>query len=597
MCIRDRSRASPAALSEEPNLKPDRQVTAYSRKRRASSDQPEQLGFDAADDPDAPGRASRRARVVAKKTILVAPVEVDTLLSSEPSPDSEDDDVSPPTQPEFKVPEFKVRPPVVSEFAIPRLPAKRRLNSSTRMDNRQGLRFSRDSHELHSNGEVDMMIDDMEYQQQGLGPGQKLVVQQASAVQITTLLCNPKMRHMLRGRNLLAGVLHKLRDACMDGDRIQDYVLCVSTLLAILVFTRSQREAVCVPEDMIDFLMAVLKTPPNPGPIGSTHLKPLKTAARVLKVCHSCDGKLPLRAVPTALEALSHLLKHSEQFRVRVVGIGGFESVAEALANRLKGLQEGNEAHPCIEEMACCLKVLDTLTGRKLGEHMATHKRALLHTLCGLLVHCKKLLVVPDFDFEGDSLRDLAVECILGVLRVLVNLTNEDADAGATFAAAGGLDAASSLLLFTDESEYDILALSLGLLINCVEHSNDNKFAMRSVMLAPVQSTRGRPGAKSGQPALKALCELFQSRAKKKNGQPAKQAQDNAIAAYSALLIGCISQEASNREDVLGYLKAETFGGILAVLRQFLRDQAMAGIGDELTKMRECIEEIIDDLS
>ena len=39
-------------------------------------------------------------------------------------------------------------------------------------------------------------------------------------------------------------------------------------------------------------------------------------------------------------------------------------------------------------------------------------------------------------------------------------------------------------MLFTGDDEYDLLVLALGLLINCLEHSQNNQIRMRTIVLS-----------------------------------------------------------------------------------------------------------------
>lgn len=461
---------------------------------------------------------------------------------------------------------------------------------------------------MHAGGDVETLIDDVMYQQQGLQSKQKLAVKQTSAVQVALLCTDAKMRSILRGRNLLSSLFHQLSGAATEEGKLTDVVITLSTLLTIALFGTNQLEASCLPSECIKFLLDVLRTPPELSKTSACTdltMQLSKIAQAIGFISSTRDQKCAIQPRKTAIYTLERLLKQNHKFSNVLLCNNGFGLIVEIFSTRLAGLtQISGDSIGSIQEMILCLRVLDIVTcfrseaqQSEMEQHIRSHKKHLLSELCSVLDKSEEILCVPDFEFEVESIRETSSEYLLAVLRVLVNLTNEDADAGATVSAVGGLNAASSLLLFTGESQYDLLALTLGLLINCVEYATDNKQAMKNIMVKRSQQSarefrRGRGGGDHVEiPALQLICELFTARAASKSGHPQKQAQDSAIAGYAGLLIGCISVEESIRKDVLTYLQAPNFDVIKAVLRQFIRDQRRAGIASG--KMTDSIENIL----
>jgi len=473
-------------------------------------------------------------------------------------------------------------------------------------------KFVKSGLKLHTAGDLQSLLDDLVYQQQGLDPAQKVGVQQASAIQIAVLSSNPKIRQVLRARNLLSPLLSQLSALSLSDDEPGDYTLCLATIVTMAAFAKNKQEASSLPSSCILFLLSMVRSPPQyvKPPIqqssGEDQHNKLVTTAHALGVCgrRSLETQ-SLGVAKAALRTLDCLLQLSSASNALLLSEGGFGTVADMFNGGQSNLRDGSaeDTSATIKEMILCLKVLTHATCCSLDEKLfiMPHRATFLSSLCSALGYCKKMLSVPDFDFEGESVRELTTEYILGVLRVLVNLTNEDSAASQAFAQAGGLRTASEcLLIFTHEAEYDILALALGLLINCVEHSKENQQMMCTIQISSkstAKSTSDRfADPDDRQPIFPVICNLFTSTASRKNGQPTKQAQDNAIAAYSALLIGCIAQEESNRVEMLACLQAKSFAAIEAVLRKFIRDQAVAGMGDQVSKLQESIEAILVEL-
>ncbi|EEC15074.1 hypothetical protein IscW_ISCW011681, partial [Ixodes scapularis] len=154
--------------------------------------------------------------------------------------------------------------------------------------------------------------------------------------------------------------------------------------------------------------------------------------------------------------------------------------------------------------------------------------------------------------------------CLLSVLRVLLNITHESPLGSSVVGSQPGLLCAILLCILQvprsvpSEQRFDLLVLSLGLLINMVEHCESNR--ERLVNTETVGSFESVCDEME-MPAFNALMDVTLQKA-------GKHMEHSIICAYIALLLGCVVQ---NNKEFAEKLREHTPDGNFVVLVEALK--------------------------
>lgn len=210
---------------------------------------------------------------------------------------------------------------------------------------------------------------------------------------------------------------------------------------------------------------------------------------------------------------------------------------------------------------------------------------------------------------------NLVADCLLTVIKVLMNLTNDNAAGCQQIAACGGLEALSSLIarhfpsfglsscgeikentLFTSaipelgsqtdlhlsDQELDFLVTILGLLVNMVENDGNNRSRLAGVKVSLPRSG-GLSEVQTGMIPL--LCSIFLANrgavetsedeqswdAEEMVLQGEKEAEKMIVEAYAALLLAFLSTESKNiRNSIASYLPDRSLKVLVPVLERFV---------------------------
>lgn len=210
---------------------------------------------------------------------------------------------------------------------------------------------------------------------------------------------------------------------------------------------------------------------------------------------------------------------------------------------------------------------------------------------------------------------NLVTDCLLTVIKVLMNLTNDNAQGCQQIAACGGLEALSSLIarhfpsfglsscreikddtLFTNaipelgsqadvhlsDQELDFLVTILGLLVNMVENDGNNRSRLAGVKVS-LSRSGGLSEVQTGMIPL--LCSIFLANrgagetsedeqswdAEEMVLQGEKEAEKMIVEAYAALLLAFLSTESKNiRNSIANYLPDRSLKVLVPVLERFV---------------------------
>ncbi|XP_024538615.1 wings apart-like protein homolog isoform X1 [Selaginella moellendorffii] len=192
----------------------------------------------------------------------------------------------------------------------------------------------------------------------------------------------------------------------------------------------------------------------------------------------------------------------------------------------------------------------------------------------------------------GSSARcKLEEECLLSAVKVLMNLTNDNATGCKQVGACNGIFSVASLLVSNypresqEEMSLDLLVTVLGMLVNLVEKDKSNRSQLAALDLKlPSHIASG-----NGRGILTLLCSLFLS--KQGSGEAAeareksiikvedddtvqrgqREAENMIVEAYTALLLAFLSTESDRaRQAIAERLPGEGLLSLVPVLERFV---------------------------
>eukprot|EP00736_Rhodelphis_marinus_P009985 Rmarinus@m.7481 len=176
-------------------------------------------------------------------------------------------------------------------------------------------------------------------------------------------------------------------------------------------------------------------------------------------------------------------------------------------------------------------------------------------------------------DSQSSSAVEVWMECTLATLRVLMNATNENSLGCALSSASGAPAVCLKLLVFCRRANslllkdcFDVVVLSIGLLVNLLEWSLPTRHTVRS--LEVLWCGRKRTG-------IDFVYDYFED-CLKETPQTAEMELENTVqVAYLALLLGVLVRDCPpNRKLILDRLPSESLHPLISVLDDFMSFQA-----------------------
>ena len=381
--------------------------------------------------------------------------------------------------------------------------------------------------QLRSKGESDRFLDDFNYLVEGLDLEMPLSVRRSTAIEVLRRLCEPDTMRKLKATGFIEKVYLDFRRAeAGNGDRVLDSAL----IFLVALMSRDQRVAEALlrvdctevaarenaaldnatGSDMLAVTSRLLRRPWAVDEVG-TRERPRGTSeadAKSLRSLRSVIDASPLKhddtIVPSvmslALLTLSIISSQpprqlfSPQKHIALSGVLG--SVANFLCDtgvsikrRLKAYESGMDLPPVDDavDVGCidlALRTCEACLAADEESHfvLADNAERLLAWICELILFCTATLA------HGAS--QPAQECLIGALKVLVELTSSTAEWNA--ALSGDARALWSLLVLVAPSRYeqahvsddattfDILCLALSTLTNVCETSASAREHLRN---------------------------------------------------------------------------------------------------------------------
>ncbi|XP_076329388.1 wings apart-like protein homolog isoform X2 [Tachypleus tridentatus] len=519
------------------------------------------------------------------------------------------------------------------------------------------------AHQCHEFGETQEFSDDVEYLLEGIQFVNKTGTRCLSVLSLATKCMAPSFRIYIRAH----GTAPKIFSALMDAPTEPNLALCTALLLFIL---SQDRLTIDLDARSLSLMLQLLETDPEDvdlevmsqsssedGDALSSRVQVSKNREKVIQLCEQMKlnghaKHLSLDKINTGNLAMETLLslssrKAGEWFKEDIRTLGGLDHIVDTVKmcvtyfDPQEPLQHREDAQlDRIRKIDQCLRVLENVTYMN-GDNQAyllSYKESTLVLSCVRMLRACRVSIphhpllctparnqaIPLSNLEGVGAALLS--CLLSLLKVLLNLTHESS-LGCQLVGShpGLLDCALLCILQMPqymplEQRFDLLVLSLGLLINLMENCKDNreKFifaqtvrsfdsqndceevsaveAFVEVFMDRVEAARQ---SEEQADALLSTPEEKQQQAEKQNTQEknqdmgtttpqsvqtddledtlmkalqkaGKNMEHSIIGAYIAILLGCTIQ---NNEDFTSILKShmpqENFTVMVEVLKKF----------------------------
>ncbi|ORX88394.1 hypothetical protein K493DRAFT_411035, partial [Basidiobolus meristosporus CBS 931.73] len=366
-------------------------------------------------------------------------------------------------------------------------------------------------HELRELGESKRFNDEMEYVLGGLDPEQSLSVRRTSCLELTRKLLSGSFSMKLRAHNFIPKIYELLRE-----QNDTTILSCRAFMLYLLTQDKRNLEFLPLEDHCLELLGKLLTVEPDPlvqPNWGSTKsekrlIKELRELVATSKpVLPEASISVKSLAARTLLSIVSRKSRNDEVTRTRVRESGILDIVCRILEEDLMTMnQQLNDAnqpkldYETLLESAPYLRILENATQFCPANQDAV---ALYKNLFRRL-----LILALFFQVEGTSGSPQkaiqAMDSISGVLRLLINLTNEHEKCSHLVSEQPGLSVVMRLISFSQSnkiessdtginetlsaSRYDVTLLSIGLLINIVDASEECKDIIRETEFCPNES-------------------------------------------------------------------------------------------------------------
>uniref|UniRef100_A0A7S0HYW2 Wings apart-like protein C-terminal domain-containing protein n=1 Tax=Hanusia phi TaxID=3032 RepID=A0A7S0HYW2_9CRYP len=458
-------------------------------------------------------------------------------------------------------------------------------------------------------GQARAKLDDIDFVIDGLVSSQSADVRMASTVSLVKLCRDGEMRALLRAHSLVDKVLE-----CLQGIADKEDSLTLPVAAALFYLSLDSANTQMVKGSTCRLLFQVMTSPASAtAPLTQLEqeAKPLRRfqkrksdestanklqdlAGKVIEICvQDCDvleipSEVEDRASLVTAEhlmvlACSHLLSRDSAFRESFRVVGGLEKssllLLEALGDASRKTSAWLADARLVYRLGRDLSLMEAVTF--LNE---TNQRSVLQgseeVVPGLIQLVSIITEKIKERQERDEMSSKIERCRLSALKILVNLTNHNETGWRQLGAAGGVDQIFQVLeacsSTSSADSYDALTLSLGLIINCIELSAENREQLLAVR------------ASSGKRSLQLLTELFRSKVVAVNGEikfDKMKIEDLVLAAYTSVLLGCSIQDSpAGLQMVKEALGEWTLLSLIQVLDYFIVCHQEADKGQTATE-------------
>ncbi|CAH1764049.1 5583_t:CDS:10 [Entrophospora sp. SA101] len=405
------------------------------------------------------------------------------------------------------------------------------------------------SHVLREVGENSRFTDEMNYILDGLRSSQPLNVRRTSGMELAQKLLNKEFLLKIRAHNYIPKIYSNLI-AHKDTDKHNsEFLLLEHGLLEMII------NSIDVSYDpFIDN---------NNRSLEKYEKKLVNDLRDIIFQSNIFTDKSQISLKAIALRTLSSITSsrtRNESLIKRKLRVSGglsfvinalkleFELVSVLLINIKKNKPSTSKIKLNFRQIIHCLKILEnaTLFCTENQMHIVEENKEFLKMLLEFLLYCH----VEAFNINSQVLSS-AMECLLGSLRVLINLTNDNQSCCQYIGGFDGISILMRLAIINSEKlvdNFDVLLLSIGLLINLVEMDPNNQNVFSKVEQNPQCSGSYKClrtcKCFSRESALTCLVNLYNYQIHK--GE--EETDSNIAAAYMAILLGLLIKDNKNNQ-------------------------------------------------
>uniref|UniRef100_A0A2R5L3W0 Putative sister chromatid cohesion protein n=1 Tax=Ornithodoros turicata TaxID=34597 RepID=A0A2R5L3W0_9ACAR len=372
------------------------------------------------------------------------------------------------------------------------------------------VRNVKQAHQCHESGETQEFNDDIEYLLESVQSSNPVAARCLSVVGLASKCMVPAFRMHLRAH----GIASQFFSALADAPSHPSLSLCTATLFFVL---SQDRLTMDLDASTLSLMLQLFESDPRgegsrQAPLDAKHRD------KVHQLCVQMQQKgnakhLNLNHINTGTLALETLLsltsrKAGEWFKEELRLQGGLAHIVNTVGDCLLHLGTAGDAPTeflldKLRKVDRCSRVLENVTYMnaenqayllKYKNSQVVESYIRLLSLCSssLLLHPVELPEgkMPENQTTSVLLQNLLgpgaafFSCLLSVLRVLLNITHESPEGSSHVGSSPGLLGSVLLCILQvpravpSELRFDLLVLSLGLLINMVEHCEENRARM-----------------------------------------------------------------------------------------------------------------------
>ncbi|XP_074113898.1 cohesin release factor wings apart-like [Cotesia typhae] len=360
------------------------------------------------------------------------------------------------------------------------------------------------AHQIQESGEFQEFNDDVEYILDTLRENNPNATRCLSAIRLASKCMAPAFRMHVRAHGTVAKFFKALHDATKD----QSLGLCTATVMFVL---SQDRLAMDLDRDCLELMLSLLESDASHkdalDDCGLSRTELQKNKEKVRQLCADIQAEghakhLNLDNITVGQLAMETLLsltskRAGEWFKEELRELGGLEHIVKTITDCYRFIKASNVtrtgwSEPLLDKLRKvdrCLRVLENVThmNEENQVYLLNYEMGILvstmvslYHLCGMEIVIYPTIDVSDKTSTGAVIR----ECIFAILKVLINLTHrfnrQSFGSKSVGSQSNVLDCSLNLLLrvpdsLPEEKRFDMMILTLILLINLIEQCDDNK--------------------------------------------------------------------------------------------------------------------------
>jgi hypothetical protein len=360
----------------------------------------------------------------------------------------------------------------------------------------------RKGHQIQDDGEFQEFNDDVEYIMEGLQPRHNISTRCLSTVTLATKCMEPPFRMHLRAHGTMSVLLKELKDAPKDAG----LALCTATVLFVLSQDRLNMD---MDRDSLELVLNLLDTDSrikdalDGSGMSKKELEKNKQKVQELVGAMKAKGhatNLSLENISADHLSMETLLsmtskRAGEWFKEELRELGGLDHLVRTSSDCLNFLVADEISmwteplHNKLRKTGRVLKVLESVTheNEENCQYLLKYQNGtfldLIHKLFKLLD--EEVPLNPNRDInDKESVSYTLRESLFDVMRVYINLVHDYNETSIGSKMSGEKPDTFELVLhclfvmpdyLAIEKRFDVLVLTLTLLINLVEHCEENR--------------------------------------------------------------------------------------------------------------------------